>query len=51
MFYAGLDVHTRYVVLVLINKQGERVLARRASGLISRSGCSRPSRRIGRSRR
>ena len=27
MFYAGLDVHTRYVVLVIINKQGERVLS------------------------
>lgn len=26
MFYAGLDVHTRYVVLVIVNKQGERVL-------------------------
>lgn len=26
MFYAGLDVHTRYVVLVIINRMGERVL-------------------------
>lgn len=27
MFFAGLDVHTRYVVVVVINKMGERVLA------------------------
>jgi transposase len=26
VFFAGLDVHTRYVVLVVINKMGERVL-------------------------
>jgi transposase len=27
VFFAGLDVHTRYVVVVIINKMGERVLA------------------------
>jgi transposase len=27
VFFAGLDVHTRYVVLVVINKMGERVLS------------------------
>ena len=26
MFFAGIDAHTRYVVVVLINKTGERVL-------------------------
>lgn len=26
MFFVGVDAHTRYVVLVLINRMGERVL-------------------------
>lgn len=26
MFFAGLDVHTRYVVVIVVNKMGERVL-------------------------
>lgn len=26
MFFAGIDAHTRYVVIVIINKMGERVL-------------------------
>jgi transposase len=26
MFYAGIDAHTRYVVVVIINRMGERVL-------------------------
>ena len=26
MFFAGIDAHTRYVVLVIINRMGERVL-------------------------
>jgi transposase len=27
MFFAGIDAHTRYVVVVIINRMGERVLA------------------------
>ena len=26
MFFAGIDAHTRYVVVVIINRMGERVL-------------------------
>ena len=26
MFFAGIDAHTRYVVVVIINSMGERVL-------------------------
>lgn len=29
MFVAGIDAHTRYVVIVVVNKQGERVLGPR----------------------
>jgi transposase len=27
VFFAGIDAHTRYVVVVIVNRQGERVLA------------------------
>ena len=47
MFFAGIDAHTRYVVVVIINRMGERVLGPDArEGRVSRSDCSSCSRRI-----
>ena len=52
MFFAGIDAHTRYVVVVIINKMGERVAGPDAGeGQSAGASCSSCWRRIVRSRR
>jgi len=41
MFFAGIDAHTRYVVVVIINKMGERGSA--ASAALRQKNTSRIS--------